>query len=129
HSAGMPMRFWPATLTALSRAMYVVIGVKLRDMKSRLSILATLFLFAIPLHAADEVKRLHALFDKNWEMRLKENPMFATSVGRHEYDDRLSSVTPADLARRQVQRKTARVELLSIDRSKLPAAERVNYDM
>jgi len=80
-------------------------------------------------HAADEVKRLHALFDRNWEQRLKESPLFATSVGRHEYDDRLPSVTPADLSRRQEERKKTLTELLSIDRAKLPAEERVNYDI
>ena len=98
-------------------------------MKGALSIIVTLALFALPARAADEVKRLHALFDKNWETRLKESPLFATSVGRHEYDDRLPSVTPADLERRQKQRKATLAELAKIDRSKLPAAEKVNYDI
>src|SRR5438552_2502378 len=93
------------------------------------SVLIPLLLFAMSAHAADEVKRLHALFDRNWEQRLKESPLFATSVGRHEYDDRLPSVTPADLARRQEERKKTLAELLSIDRAKLPAEERVNYDI
>ena len=98
-------------------------------MKGALSIIVTLALFALPARAADEVKRLHALFDRNWETRLKESPLFATSVGRHEYDDRLPSVTPADLERRQKQRKATLAELAKIDRSKLPAAEKVNYDI
>ncbi|HEY6843474.1 MAG TPA: hypothetical protein VI391_04850, partial [Thermoanaerobaculia bacterium] len=63
--------------------------------------LATIVLLA----ATAEVTKLHAVFDKNWEQRLRESPMFATSVGRHEYDDQLGSVTPADLARRQAERK------------------------
>jgi uncharacterized protein (DUF885 family) len=98
-------------------------------MKGPLSIIVALALFALPASAADEVKRLHALFDKNWETRLKESPLFATSVGRHEYNDRLPSVTPADLERRQKQRKETVSELAKIDRSKLPAAEKVNYDI
>lgn len=76
-----------------------------------------------------EVAKLHALFDGNWEARLKESPLFATSVGRHEYDDRLPSVTPADLARRQSDRKKTLDDLAMIDRAKLPATERVNYDI
>jgi uncharacterized protein (DUF885 family) len=92
-------------------------------------LLVPLLFFAISAHAADEVKRLHALFDRNWEQRLRESPTFATSVGRHEYDDKLGSVTPADLARRQEQRKATLAELLSIDRAKLPVEERVNYDI
>src|SRR5205085_3049535 len=93
------------------------------------AIAVTLLVLAVPVHAADEVKRLHALLDKSWETRLRESPMFATSVGRHEYDDRMPSVTPADLARRNDIRKTELAELKQIDRSKLPANEVVNYDM
>src|SRR5436305_11176093 len=53
-----------------------------------------------PVRAADEPARLHDLFHREWELRLQEDPLFATSVGRHEYDDRLPSVTPENLARR-----------------------------
>src|SRR5213079_1920753 len=45
------------------------------------------------------------------------------------YDDRLPSVTPADLARRQEARKKTLADLLAIDRAKLPEAERVNFDI
>src|SRR6266702_523624 len=95
----------------------------------KLPIAIALVLFAASAYAAEEVKRLHSLFDRSWETRLKESPQFATSVGRHEYDDRLGSATPADLARRQEQRKKTLAELLAIDRAKLPADERVNYDI
>ena len=81
---------------------------------------------AMPLAAADEVARLHALFDKTWETRLRESPMFATSVGRHEWDDKLGSMTPADLERRHAQAKAALAELDAIDAAKLPPAEAVN---
>jgi uncharacterized protein (DUF885 family) len=90
--------------------------------------LTALALIALPA-VADEVARLHALFDKNWETRLRESPTFATSVGRHEYDDRLPSVTPPDLARRQAERKATLAELAKIDRSQLPGSEQVNYDI
>src|SRR5258708_5512512 len=95
----------------------------------RLPILVTLALLAVPVFAADDVAKLHALFDRAWETRLRESPTFATSVGRHEYDARLSSVTPADLERRHAHAKAVLVELTAIDRSKLPPAEIVNYDM
>ncbi|HEY6138028.1 MAG TPA: DUF885 domain-containing protein [Thermoanaerobaculia bacterium] len=88
-----------------------------------------LVLVAAPLFAADEAARLHALFDKAWETRLRESPMFATGVGRHEWDDKLGSMTPADLERRHAQSKAALAELLAIDRAKLPANDVVNYDM
>jgi hypothetical protein len=58
----------------------------LEVMKRRLFNLVAVALLAIPGWAADEVKRLHALFDRTWETRLKESPTFATSVGRHARD-------------------------------------------
>lgn len=92
--------------------------------------LCLVLLLTLPLHAQTaEVKKLHALFTRAWEMRLRESPTFATSVGRHEYDDRMPSVTPADLARRNDIRKSELADLKQIDRSKLPANEIVNYDM
>src|SRR2546430_4869518 len=97
-------------------------------MKLRLSLLVV-SLLAVSASAADEVVRLHALFDRAWETQLRENPLFATSVGRHEYDDRLPSVTMADLERHHAQTKANLAELAGIDRAKLPPAEVVNYDI
>jgi uncharacterized protein (DUF885 family) len=91
--------------------------------------LVLLAVFATPVFAADEVARLHALFDRTWETRLRESPTFATSVGRHEYDDKLASMTPADLERRHAQAKAALAELAAIDRAQLPSAEVVNADI
>ena len=41
-----------------------------------------------------EGERLHALFDREWEFRLGEDPLLATSVGRNEFNDRLGSGRP-----------------------------------
>jgi len=79
--------------------------------------------------AADETSRLHALFHREWEQRLKEDPLFATSVGRHEYDDRLPAMTPADLERRATAAKGFLGELKAIDRARLSPAEQINYDI
>jgi len=100
-------------------------------MTRRLLVLALLALIARPGAGAPppEVARLHAIFDRAWETRLRENPLFATSAGRHEFNDRLPSITPADLERRNAQRKATLAELDAIDRAKLPAVEVVNYDM
>jgi uncharacterized protein (DUF885 family) len=89
----------------------------------------SLSLLAVPAFAADEASRLHDLFKREWEVRLKENPLFATSVGRHEYDDRLPSATLADLQRENAETKTFLDELQGIDRARLSAADPVNYDI
>src|SRR5258707_2280341 len=82
-----------------------------------------------PVRAADEPARLHDLFHREWEYRLKEDPLAATSVGRHEYDDRLPSVSTEDLARRAAAGKTFLAELTAIDRSRLSSEDAVSYDI
>jgi len=90
--------------------------------------LLVLALLAFPLFA-DDVAKLHALFDTAWEFQLREDPLFATSVGRHEYGDRLPSAAPADLRRQADFARGVLSQLKAIDRAKLPASEGVNYDM
>jgi uncharacterized protein (DUF885 family) len=92
-------------------------------------LLLFLLLLAIPALAADEASRLNDLFKREWETRLREDPFLATSVGRHEYDDRLPSVTFAELRREDEADKAFLAELLAIDRSRLAAEEQVNYDI
>jgi uncharacterized protein (DUF885 family) len=82
-----------------------------------------------PVAAADEAARLQDLFHREWELRLKEDPTFATTVGRHEYDDRLPSVAPEDLTRRAAAAKGFLAELAAIDRGKLSGDDVVSYDI
>ena len=49
---------------------------------------------------AEAAAGLRDLIDREWEERLKENPLLATSVGRHEYDHLLPTVTPSNQRRR-----------------------------
>src|SRR5688572_8562458 len=85
-------------------------------------------LVALPL-LADETAKLHALFDRAWEARLKDDPLLATSVGRHEYNDRLPAISAKDLERQHAEAKALLAELGAIDRAKLRAAQIVKYDM
>ncbi len=85
---------------------------------------------AAPASAAPaDVAKLHDLFGREWEFRLKEDPTFATSVGRHEYGDRLPSATLADLERQTAATNAFLSELKAIDRAQLPAEEQVSYDI
>src|SRR5687767_6128048 len=84
--------------------------------------LLAILLFALPLFA-DDVARLHAIFDRAWEFELKENPLMATSVGRHEFNDRLPAIAPADLKRQADFARGILGELKAMDRAKLPRSE------
>jgi uncharacterized protein (DUF885 family) len=76
--------------------------------------------------SGSEAARLHALFDREWEMRLRDEPLLATEVGRHEYDALLPEVAHADLERRHRARQALLAELASIDLSQLAIADVVN---
>jgi uncharacterized protein (DUF885 family) len=92
----------------------------------------TMFLAALSLAAArpaDESDRLRALFDREWEVRLAESPLFATSVGRHEWNDRLPSMRPEDLERRRQTWQAMLDELAAIDRDALDAGGRINAEI
>ena len=79
--------------------------------------------------ANDAVARLHDLFDREWAVRLRESPEFASAVGVHDYDDRLSDVSMETLERQVEDAKKFRAELAAIDRAALPSVEQVNYDI
>src|SRR5688500_20189702 len=59
-------------------------------------------LSAAPVSAsADAVANLHALFDREWERDLSDNPLAATYLGDPRYNDRLPDISQAALAARQ----------------------------
>ncbi|MBI4624484.1 MAG: DUF885 domain-containing protein [Verrucomicrobia bacterium] len=74
-------------------------------------------------------KRLHDLFEREWQWRLKENPEFATSVAVHDDDDKLSDVSLANLARQTRDTQAFLAELKAVDRERLSGDDQVNYDI
>jgi uncharacterized protein (DUF885 family) len=72
---------------------------------------------------------LKKLFDDEWAWRMRENPLFATSVGDHTYDDKLPSVSVADEERRVKDLRDFQKRWQGIDRTKLNDADRINYDI
>jgi uncharacterized protein (DUF885 family) len=78
---------------------------------------------------AGEAARLRDLFAREWESRLKEDPIFATSVGRHEYDALLPAMSLTDLQRRDAMTRGTLRELKTIDRAALPPDDVVSYDI
>ena len=77
----------------------------------------------------DAAATLTALVDEVWEFRLREDPLLATVVGDRRYDDRLPSVSRADLERRDRVWRATLDRLRAVDRAALSPAERVNRDM
>lgn len=78
---------------------------------------------AVQTRASRELERL---FDDAWEFQLKEDPLFATSVGDRRYNDRLPSVRPADYERRLKKEREFLKRVQSIDRESLAPQERIS---
>ncbi len=87
-------------------------------------------LVAVPAAAlADATADLHALFDREWERDLVDNPISATYLGDARYNDRLPDISPAAQAARDAADAAVLDELARIPRGALPAPEQLNYDL
>jgi uncharacterized protein (DUF885 family) len=72
---------------------------------------------------------LSALFADEWQYGLREDPLFATSVGDNRYNDRLPALGLADLTRRADHARAVLARLHAIDRARLGETDRVSYDL
>jgi uncharacterized protein (DUF885 family) len=72
---------------------------------------------------------LHALFAREWQSRLEADPLLATAVGVHTFNDRLPSLAADELARQDALWRGYRDELLAIDRAALSPDDAINYDI
>ncbi|HET9795518.1 MAG TPA: DUF885 domain-containing protein [Thermoanaerobaculia bacterium] len=79
-----------------------------------------------PAPPADPAARLHDLFDREWKWRLAENPLFATSVGVHDFDAKLPEVLPKDEERRARTTQRFLGELRGIPTRALSDEDRTN---
>jgi uncharacterized protein (DUF885 family) len=84
---------------------------------------------ASPAAPAAPAPALRALFEEAWEFRLREDPLGATFAGNHRFDDRLPSMTHADLDRRAAFWARALERVRAIDRARLTPADRISADM
>jgi uncharacterized protein (DUF885 family) len=97
--------------------------------------MSLLLVFCLPIAAlpiaghAAATDQLHDLFDREWAFHVAEDPLAATSVGRHEFNDRLPEVGAVDQRRRAEVWRGFLAELEDIDRADLSAEDRVSYDI
>lgn len=77
----------------------------------------------------DRYAALHDLFAKEWEFRLRENPLFATSVGRMEWNDKLPEFGLAAAKRSYDFYKTLATSLDGISVDALGNADRISDDV
>ncbi|ARA93531.1 hypothetical protein AWN76_010425 [Rhodothermaceae bacterium RA] len=76
---------------------------------------------------ADPDAALRDLYEAAWRFRLDEDPLLATSVGVHTHNDRLPSMTPEALARREAYWQDVLARLDALDVDALSRTGRINY--
>ncbi len=76
-----------------------------------------------------ESQRLHRVFDDAWQFDKEEAPTFATSVGDHRHNTRLSSNRVEDYERRQLVREEFIKRIEGINRKHLSDRDQVNLDI
>jgi uncharacterized protein (DUF885 family) len=74
-------------------------------------------------------RRLHALFDREWEWELAESPLTASSLGDKRWNDRWDDLTVAALDRRQKHREAVVAEIEAFPRASLGLDDQINYDI
>lgn len=90
---------------------------------------AVLLIFvATTLSAAPQDDFVRLLQDA-WEWQLKENPVFASSLGDRRYNDRWPDISAAAIEARQATLREFLDRLSAIDSAALDEAGRLNYDL
>ncbi len=84
---------------------------------------------AARFHSTLEAARLHALLDADWQFQMQEAPEYATSLGDHRYDDRLTDASPDAVARRDAHDRDALRSLKHLDRDALTGEDRISLDV
>jgi uncharacterized protein (DUF885 family) len=75
-------------------------------------------------------QQLNALFDRYFEDMLRLNPVMATYIGDHRYDDQLpNSIGPAYRAEARALNERYLAEVKAIDPAALSPADRISYDI
>ncbi|MCS5614726.1 MAG: DUF885 domain-containing protein [Candidatus Marinimicrobia bacterium] len=76
-----------------------------------------------------ESEKLHNLFNDVWGWGLKEFPTRATYLGDYRYNDRLTNMSLASIQRRYKKNKSILSKLENLNREKLDAGDKLNYDL
>ncbi len=79
-------------------------------------------------HATLEATRFRSLLDSDWQWRMQQFPEWATDVGDHRYDDRLTDASPEAVARREQHDREHLKALERIDADVLTGEDRISYD-
>ncbi|HEX8141265.1 MAG TPA: DUF885 domain-containing protein [Pyrinomonadaceae bacterium] len=80
-------------------------------------------------NANETGRALHALFAAEWDYTMEQNPTWASTLGDRRWNDRWDDDSLEAIRKRQAHTTEALARLKKIDRSRLSAADQLNYDL
>jgi uncharacterized protein (DUF885 family) len=104
------------------------------ELKRRLALLALFAALSAAVALAQSTPAasdtaLHALFDREWEWELGQDPLWASYLGDRRWNDRWPDISAQAFAARQAHRQAVLKEIAAIPREPLSPADRLNYDL
>ena len=81
------------------------------------------------LVSSDSVKKLHDLFEEDWQWGLEQYPESATLLGDNRYNDRLTDLSFEAIERRKVHERQMLDRIKKIDRSQFVGQDVISYDL
>lgn len=99
-----------------------------------LSVLTSFFLFASMAMAqlvnpSDAAERLHTLFEGDWQWTMEQSPEYATLLGDHRYNDRLTDLSFEAIEQRKAHEREMLERIQKIQRSELSGQDFISYDL
>ena len=101
----------------------------MRKIDSIAIVIAFLVLNSCSIKQGAESEKLHNLFNDFWGWELQEFPTRATYLGYNQYNDRLTNMSLTSIHRRHKKNETILNKLENLDREKLNAGDKLNYDL
>ena len=80
-------------------------------------------------HRNHEDEKLKEYFHNQWEQVLKNYPEFATYLGDHRYNDRLTDMSIDAVLKRHIQTKESYNNIFAINRNQLSTEYKLYYDL
>jgi uncharacterized protein (DUF885 family) len=74
-------------------------------------------------------KKLHALFEEDWQWGLRQFPEGATLLGDNRYNNRLTDLSPEAIERRKAHEREMLDRIQKIDRAELTGQDVISYDL
>jgi len=81
------------------------------------------------LSSSDAAKKLHALFEEDWQWGLQQYPEGATFLGDNRYNDRLTDYSPEAIERRKAHEREMLDRIQKISRAELTGQDVISYDL